>query len=52
MKQAIVGLGTQLIFWRPVAGSMTGCLVAGSTAGVPISTMHMRQLPATESFEW
>ena len=44
--------GIQLIFCLPVAGSMIGALVAGSTAGMPISMRHMRQLPTTESFGW
>ncbi len=52
VPQPIWGRGIQLIFCLPVAGSMTGALVAGSTAGMPISTRHMRQLPTTESFGW
>ena len=52
VKHAMAGLGTQLILARPVAGSTTGCFVAGSSAGVPISTRHMRQLPAMLSLGW
>ena len=52
VAQAIVGRGDQLIFCLPVAGSMIGAFVAGSTAGMPISTRHMRQLPTTVSFGW
>jgi len=48
----IVGLGDQLIRCLPVAGSMTGAFVAGSTAGVPISTRHIRQFPTTVSLGW
>jgi hypothetical protein len=52
VAQPICGRGIQLIFCLPVAGSMIGALVAGSTAGMPISMRHMRQLPTTESFGW
>ena len=52
VAHAIVGRGIQFTLCLPVAGSMTGAFVAGSTAGRPISTRHMRQLPTTESFEW
>ena len=52
VAHAIVGRGLQLILCLPVAGSMTGALVAGSTAGMPISTRHILQLPTTVSFGW
>jgi hypothetical protein len=52
VAQAMAGLGDQLTFCLPVAGSMIGALVAGSTAGMPVSTRHILQLPTTVSFEW
>ena len=52
VAQAIVGRGDQLTFCFPVVGSITGALVAGSTAGIPISTRHIRQLPTTASLGW
>ncbi|MNC98284.1 hypothetical protein D3C83_161970 [compost metagenome] len=52
VPQPICGRGIQLTFCLPVAGSMTGALVAGSTAGRPISMRHIRQLPTIESFGW
>ena len=50
VPQPIWGRGIQLIFCLPVAGSMMGALVAGSTAGMPISMRHIRQLPTMVSF--
>ena len=50
VKHAICGRAIQLMRCRPVDGSITGCFVAGSIAGMPISMRHIRQLPATLSF--
>ena len=51
VAQPIVGFGIQAIFCVP-SSSNTASPVARSRIGMPISTMHMRQLPAIVSLGW
>ena len=50
MLHAICSFGMNAITGWP-SGPTSGCL-SGFSFGVPTSTRHMRQLPATVSFGW